>query len=389
MRPAIVIIGGGISGLTAGIALARRGLAPVIYEQAPELEEVGAGVTLWANAFRALEAIGLAGEVLALAGGFTGGGVKRRDGTWLMHQRKDIMLGRWGSALASTHRAELQQLLAAEIDPAGIHLGARCTGFRYTARGVAAQFEDGREAQADLLVAADGVHSVIRGQLFGDAPLRYRGYTAIRGITPAGSVPLPADASETWGRGCRFGLGPTSGDRLTWFATWNAPPGSGVGGGRERLLRLFGDWHEPIRHVIEATPPDGIVQTDIYDRRPARTWTRGRIALIGDAIHPMTPDLGQGACQGIVDAVTLAGCVAATGDLRAALLSYQRQRRRNAAITTMIARTMASTGQRHGRYSCAARDAMITALPLPVLLRQLDLVIGRPQARPAGHRRAD
>jgi 2-polyprenyl-6-methoxyphenol hydroxylase-like FAD-dependent oxidoreductase len=376
MRPAIVIIGGGISGLTVGIALVRRGLEPVIYEQAPELKEVGAGVTLWANAFRALESIGLSGEVLRLAGGFTGGGVKRRDGTWLMHQRKDIMLGR--SALASMHRGELQHLLAAEIDPSMIHLGARCTGFRYTAGGVAAQFEDGRDVRADLLIGADGVHSVIRGQLLGDAPLRYRGYTAIRGITPAGSVPLPADASETWGRGCRFGVGPTSGDRLTWFATWNTPPGSGAGGSREHLLGLFGDWHEPIRRVIEATPADSIVRTDIYDRRPARTWARARVALIGDAIHPMTPDLGQGACQGIVDAVTLAGCVAEADDLRSGLLGYQRQRWRNAAITTMVARTMATTGQRHGRFSCAARDAMITALPLPVLLRQLDLVVGRP-----------
>jgi len=295
-----------------------------------------------------------------------------------MHQRKDIMMERWGSALASMHRGELQQLLAAEVDPATIHLGARCTGFRYTAGGVAAQFEDGREVQADLLVGADGVHSVVRDRLFGEAPLEYRGYTAIRGITPAGSVPLPADASETWGRGSRFGLGPTSGERLTWFATWNTPAGGGAGGSREHLLGLFGDWHEPVRRVIEATPADSIVRNDIYDRRPSRTWARARVALIGDAIHPMTPDLGQGACQGLVDAVTLAGCVARADDLRAALLSYQRQRWRNAAVTTMIARTMASTGQRHGRFSCAARDAMITALPLPVLLRQLDLVIGRP-----------
>ena len=384
MRPAIAIIGGGISGLAAGIAFARRGLAPVIYEQAPELKEVGAGVTLWANAFRALESIGLAGEVLQLAGGFTGGGVRRRDGTWLMHQRKDILMDRWGSGLASMHRGELQQVLASAVDPAAIHLGARCTGFRYIAGGVAAQFEDGREVPADVLVGADGVHSVIRGQLFGEAPLRYRGYTAIRGITPPGSVPLPADACETWGRGCRFGLGPTSGERLTWFATWNTPAGSGAGGSREHLLRLFGDWHEPVRRIIEATPADSIVRNDIYDRRPARTWTRGRVVLIGDAIHPMTPDLGQGACQGIVDAVTLAGCVAGAGGLRASLLSYQRQRRGNAAITTMVARTMAATGQRDGRFSCAARDAMVTALPLPVLLRQLDLVVGRPQAQPPG-----
>jgi 2-polyprenyl-6-methoxyphenol hydroxylase-like FAD-dependent oxidoreductase len=387
MGPRIVIIGGGISGLTAGVAFSSRGLEPVIYEQASALEEVGAGVTLWVNAFRALESIGLAGEVLRLAGGFTGGGVRRRDGTWIMHQRKDILLGRWGYALASMHRAELQRLLAASIDPAAIRLGARCTGFRQSAGAVTALFEDGREVQADLLVGADGVHSVVRRGLFGDAPLRYRGYTAIRAMTPAGSVPLPADASETWGRGCRFGLGPTSGERLTWFATWNTPPGSGAGGSRQHLLGLFGDWHEPIRWVIEATPADSIVRTDIYDRRPGRTWTRGRVAVIGDAIHPMTPDLGQGACQGIVDAVTLARCVAEADDLRAGLLSYQRQRWRNAAVTTMIARTMAATGQRRGRLSCAARDAMVSALPLPVVLRQLDLVVGRPRARQPGSRR--
>ena len=388
MQPAIVIIGAGISGLTAGAAFARRGLRPVIYEQASELGEVGAGVALWPNAFRALDSIGLAGEVVRLAGGLTGGGVKRPDGTWLLHQRKDILEGRWGCAIATLHRAELLRLLAARIDPATIHLGARCTGFWHTADAITAQFDGGYEVRADLLVGADGVHSVIRSGLLGDAPLRYRGYTAIRSVTPAGSVQLPADASETWGQGCRFGLGPTGGERLTWYATWNAAPGSGAGGSREHLLRLFGDWHDPIPRVIEVTPEDAIVRTEIYDRWPARTWTRGRVGMIGDAIHPMTPDLGQGACQGIVDAVTLAGCVAGAGDPGAGLLSYQRQRRRNAVLTTMIARSMAATGQLHGPFSSVARDAMITALPLPVLLRQLDLVMGRPQAaRPRRLRR--
>jgi 2-polyprenyl-6-methoxyphenol hydroxylase-like FAD-dependent oxidoreductase len=387
MRPSIVIIGAGISGLTAGVAFARRGLRPVIYEQAPELGEVGAGVALWANAFRALDSIGLASEVVRLAGGLTGGGVKRPDGAWMLHQRKDILEGRWGCAIATLHRAELLRLLASRIDPAAIHLGARCTGFRHAADAITALFDGGYEVRADLLIGADGVHSVIRNGLLGYAPLRHRGYTAIRSVTPAGSVPLPADASETWGRGCRFGLGPTGGERLTWYATWNAAPGSGAGGHREHLLGLFGDWHEPIRRVIEVTPGDAIVRTEIYDRWPARTWARGRVAMIGDAIHPMTPDLGQGACQGIVDAVSLAGCVAEATDLRAGLLSYQRQRRRNAAITTMIARTMAATGQLHGRFSCVARDAMITALPLPVLLRQLDLVVGRPPAAESPRRR--
>src|SRR5690349_8110105 len=185
-------------------------------------------------------------------------------GGWCTSARRSCWTG-GGSAVATAHRAELQRLLAAQVDPAAISLGACCTGFKYAANGVAVQFEDGREVRAGLLVGADGVHSVIRSQLFGNAPLRYRGYTAIRAITPAGTVPLPGEASETWGRGCRFGLAPTSGERVTWFATWNAPAGGDAGGTRQDLLSRFGDLHEPIRRVIEATPADSIVRTDIRD----------------------------------------------------------------------------------------------------------------------------
>jgi 2-polyprenyl-6-methoxyphenol hydroxylase-like FAD-dependent oxidoreductase len=129
--------------------------------------------------------------------------------------------------------------------------------------------------------------------------------------------------------------------------------------------------------VIEATPEDAIVRNDIYDRWPARTWTRGRVALIGDAIHPMTPDLAQGACQAIIDATTLADCLAKGGDPRAALREYQRRRWRNAARTTLLARSAGSMGQWHGRLTCASRNAVLRATPLSLQLRQLDLVIGR------------
>jgi 2-polyprenyl-6-methoxyphenol hydroxylase-like FAD-dependent oxidoreductase len=202
-------------------------------------------------------------------------------------------------------------------------------------------------------------------------------------LTPAGSVPLPADASETWGRGIRFGLAPTSGGRVIWYAAWKAPPAAADDGGvPQHLLRLFGDWHEPIRAVLEATPSHTTVRKDVYDRLPGRTWTRGRVALIGDAIHLMTPDLGQGACQAMVDAVTLADCLAQAGRLDAALADYQRQRWRNATLTTVLARTFGRMGQADRHLSCAARDALVRALPLPVQLRQLDLVVGRPLARP-------
>jgi 2-polyprenyl-6-methoxyphenol hydroxylase-like FAD-dependent oxidoreductase len=377
MGPKIAIIGGGIGGLTAAVALARKGLAAEIYEQAPVLEEVGAGIGLWPNAMTALESIGLSGKVEQLAVTVTRQGLRRSDGTWLMCFPADLMEKRWGAGFVVVHRAELQQLLAAEFGSSAVHLGARCTGVEDGNGAVTARFADGREVRADVLIGADGVHSAVRTALFGPAPLGYRGYVTVRGITAQGSVPLPADGTETWGRGARFGLGPTSGQRIIWYATWNAAAGGKDDGDTAaRLRELFGGWHDPIPAVIEATPETTLIRNDIYDRRPTRTWSRGRAALIGDAIHPMTPDLAQGACQAIVDATTLATCLAASRDSRAALREYQQRRWRNAALTTLMARTMGAMGQWEGRIPCTARNTLTRAIPLSLQLRQFDLVLG-------------
>ncbi|HXP22350.1 MAG TPA: FAD-dependent monooxygenase [Streptosporangiaceae bacterium] len=375
-------MGGGIGGLTAAVALARQGLAAEVYEQAPDLAEVGAGVGLWPNAMTALEPIGLAGKVARLAVPVPRHGVRRSDGTWLMSFPGELMVERWGAGLALVHRAELQQLLAAELDPSAIHLGARCTGVEDGDRAVTARFSDGRVARADVLVGADGVHSAVRAALFRPAPLRYRGYITVRGVTVAGSVPPPVDGAETWGRGARFGLGPTSGNRIIWWATWKeAAGGQNDGETAARMLELFGSWHDPIPAIIDASPKTAVIRKDIYDRRPTRTWSRGRVALLGDAIHPMTPDLGQGASQAIVDATTLAACLAASRDSRAALREYQQRRWRNAAINTLMARTFGTMGLWDGRIACAARNSLARVMPLSLHLRQFDLVLG--DTRPA------
>jgi len=379
--PQIAVIGGGIGGLTAAIALTRRGLDVDVYEQAPALKEAGAGVGLWPNAMAALASIGLAGRVARLAVEVAGQDFRRPDGTLLMRLSAELMERRWGAGFFLVHRAELHQLLAAELGSAVIHLGARCTGFRCGSWGVTVQFADGREAGADILIGADGVHSTVRAALFGPGRLRYRRYTAIRSVTPAGSVPVPRGNCETWGRGARFGLAPATGGRINWYAMWNAVTARAGDDTAARLRAVFGGWHDPIPAIIEATPPATLIRNDIYDRRPTRTWTRDRVALLGDAIHPMTPDLAQGACQAIIDATTLAACLADACDPRAALLEYQRRRCRNAAVATRLARQLGAVGRWDGRVTCAARDALMQAIPASLLLRQLDVVLaGAPRA---------
>ncbi len=374
----MVVIGCGIGGATTAVALTAPNVDVEVYEQAPELTEVGAGVGLWANALRALETLGLSDDVLSLSGGPVGTGVRRPDGQWLLRLPREVMEARWGGGFVSVHRAELHALLVAELDPATIHLDARCTGFAQKNGKVQVRFDHGEEIEADVLVGADGVHSVVRAGLSGPAPLRYRGYSNWRGVTPAGSVPLVAEGMDTWGRGGHFGMQPTSGGRILWYAGRNADEG-GRDDDRihEQLLDMFGSWHDPIPAVIEATPKESLVRNDIYDCWPSRAWNRGSIVLVGDAIHPMTPDLGQGACQAIIDGATLARCLREHYDVPRALRAYRRTRYRNAAIAVFFSRTWGAAGQLEGRRTCALRDRLVKAMPLSLQLLQLDLVIQR------------
>jgi 2-polyprenyl-6-methoxyphenol hydroxylase-like FAD-dependent oxidoreductase len=377
-----VVVGGGIGGLTTAVALRRVGIGVEVFEQAPALGEVGAGMGLWPNALREFGTLGLGDAVLALAGGPIGIGLRAADGRWHMRQSADEVLARWGAAFACVHRAELHALLVAQLDPATIHLGARCLGFEQRgAEGVAVRFEDGREVQADVLVGADGVHSILRTTMSGRARLRYRGYANWRGSTTPGSVPRLSEGMDTWGRGGHFGLQPTSGERILWYCGLNTAAGETDGpDARARLLEAFGGWHEPIRAVIEATPDSALLRNDIYDCWPSRTWNRGAVALVGDAIHPMTPDLGQGACQAIVDAAALAACLAEISDVPRALHAYRRRRARTAALAMLFSRYWGGAAQWDGRLTCALRDAMMAAMPLSLQLRQLDLVLQRPAA---------
>ena len=372
----IVIAGGGIGGLTTAIALARVGIEVDLYEQASAFREVGAGIGIAANALRALELLGLGGDLDAQSIPALQGGLRDASGRVLLAMPLDEISRRIG-AIAVLHRADLLNLLVSHVNPASLHLGRRCIGFTEHTEGVTAEFADGSALRADGLIAADGLKSAVREQLFGKSTMRYAGYTAWRAVVDfPGSGDL--QLGETWGRGRRFGIVPMSAGRVYWFATRNAPEGEKDPPGRakEALSEQFAGWHPPIAALLAATGEDSILRNDIYDIDPLPSCARGRVALLGDAAHAMTPNLGQGACQAMEDAVVLAACLKKAGQVAPAFAEYAHRRAKRTRQILLGSRRFGVIAQMENRTLCRIRDFAIHMTPGAVASRQTRALLG-------------
>src|SRR5215472_5755384 len=343
--PEALIAGGGIGGLVTAIALQRAGMNVSVFERVKQQQEAGAGLTLWANAMHALQQIGLPDLLPSIGQPLSRSCILSWQGKILSEAPMKALAERYGTPLVAVHRADLLAALLKAVGNNVVQSGVACTGFRQDEKAVHLQLASGEEVTGDLLVGADGIHSSMRAHLFGAAKPRYAGYSAWRGvasITPEGWNEQVT--TETWGNGKRFGLVPLSQGRIYWYATLNAPEGTPdpQTGRKGRLLKLFSTCHAPVPAVIEATDDDAILHNDIYDLPPLTHWSRGRVTLLGDAAHAMTPNLGQGAGQAIEDALALATCLTREFSVSSALQAYERQRLRRA---NAIARRSQRLGQ--------------------------------------------
>lgn len=374
-----IIIGAGVGGLCAAIALRRVGIEATVYERSSRLVEIGAGLSLWANAMKVFDRLGLSREVLDVSVPGTIGDIRTWQGRLLAEIQSERLAKRYGAAHIALHRADLQAVLLRALGEGHVQLGARCTGFSQDASGVTARFEDGRVVRGSFLVGADGIHSVVRGQFMGNRLPQYAGYTAWRGVTPFEHSTLPPGIGiETWGRGRRFGITHISRGRVYWFATKNAPDGEPDGPeGRKADLRvLFRGWHEPIEAIIEATEEEAILRNDIYEHRTLRRWGEGRVTLLGDAAHAMTPNLGQGACQATEDALVLARCLRREPDVARALRRYEARRIPRTAAVALQSRLFGRFSQLQNSAACALRDNITRLTPAPIRVKQLEWIVG-------------
>jgi 2-polyprenyl-6-methoxyphenol hydroxylase-like FAD-dependent oxidoreductase len=366
----IGIVGGGIGGVATAVALHQFGFNAVVYERSARLHEVGAGMMLWPNATRVLQELGLLEDVLARSGRNTNFLVRTSSGEILMN----IALGKFDVPAVCMRRADLLSVLLTALPQECLRLGCELQRLKQQRNKVRLYFKDGRMEEHDAVVGADGIRSQVRSELFGISDSIYRGYMVWRGLARyEGAAITPGFNSESWGTGKRFGILNTGHRRFTWYATANVPSHhvDAHCGRKRELQKLFAGWHEPIADFLETTDEGEILKNGARDCAPLQQWGIGMVTLLGDAAHPCTPNLGQGGCMALEDALVLAKCVERETFLQGALRRYESLRFNRTKHIQQRSLLIGHIGQWQKGLFVTGREMVTRMLPAKLIERNL------------------
>jgi 2-polyprenyl-6-methoxyphenol hydroxylase-like FAD-dependent oxidoreductase len=374
----VLIVGGGIGGLTTALALRRAGIDSIVVEQAPELREVGAGISLWPNAINSLRRLGLGAAVEGAGCTVTESHTRSWRGALLHSLPVSQLETRFGAPLVMIHRAALHAALLDPLDEDMIRLDSRCVGLEQDDERARIHLADGTVLTGLVAVGADGLRSVVRSMMLGDGPprsLSLRSWRAVATVDP--SLADQVSTGESWGRGSVFGAQRLPHGQVYWYAAARAGEGDPITRGTEKqdLLHRFSDWHSPIRNLIDATENDAILRNDLFDRPAPRSLAFGRVALLGDAAHPMLPYLGQGACQAIVDGETLAEALSEDVGPRG-LDVYSRRRVAPVVRAVVQSRRMAQVAHIRNPVGVGLRRALLRTTSTKATLSRLGPIVG-------------
>lgn len=372
MKQKIIILGAGIAGLSAAIALKKAGHEFVIFESAPELQPVGAGLALAANAIRSFHQLHVAEDVIQAGRKLSGMDILDEKGKIITTTNTQRLAEKYGLGNYAIHRAALQEILLRHTGPEHVILNKKATHVEQQGDKVQVYFSDKTVEEGDFLIAAEGIHSPVRQQLAPRSQPRYAGYTCWRAVTS-----YPADpgmqASETWGTKGRFGIVPLVDDKVYWFACVSAKPNDPVlrAWNVKDLAENFKAYHAPIEPILNHTSDEQLLHNDICDIKPIRRYAYEKILLVGDAAHATTPNMGQGACQAIEDAACLAHLLAAGHDLAYAFVTLEKLRMKRTHWIINRSRSAGKLAQMTNPLVSRIRNQLLRTIPDRVNEQQL------------------
>jgi 2-polyprenyl-6-methoxyphenol hydroxylase-like FAD-dependent oxidoreductase len=367
------IIGGGIAGLTTAIALQRLGIQVTIFEATSVVRSLGAGLLLAANAMQAFDRLGIAHEVVVHGRQLDAFAILDQQGHIITRTDTHRVSMRYGIHNFTIHRADLHQVLLNQLPSNAIRTGKRAIGLTEQPDGVTVHFEDGTSHQTDYLLVADGIHSPLRGQLLADWAPRYAGYTCWRAVVhwPGNTF---HEATETWGSQGRMGIVPLANDQVYWFACVNAPLQDPQMRQQTTsdLAKRFASYHTPIPDLLTHNPDQGLLWNDIIDLKPLARYAFGRTLLLGDAAHATTPNMGQGACQAIEDAVVLADELKRHQMPQQAFVGFEARRLVRTHYITNTSWRLGQIAQTTNPLLVSLRNGVLRRLPKRLIERQLE-----------------
>ncbi|WP_186763793.1 FAD-dependent monooxygenase [Planomicrobium sp. CPCC 101079] len=369
----IVIIGGGIGGLCAAAALQKQGISVQVFDANPEFLPVGAGIGIGSNAMHALADLGIGEEVFRKGYVLQSLVFQNKNGKLLKSIDFLALSEKSGQKNITIHRAHLHRTFIDTLIPGTLHYRKKCISVEQDSERVTAFFADGTHIEADLLIAADGIHSPIRQKILPKSKPRYAGYTCWRGISDNLGKVEEFTSRELWSTKGRFGVAPMKDGKIYWFACVNSPARNPLHQNLapQEVAKLFSHFLESISHIIRTTLPKNMLHHDIMDIKPLARFVYGKVVLLGDAAHATTPNMGQGAGQAIEDAICLANGFEQFADVEQILRFYEEKRVARTAKVIRLSRQIGAAAQLQSLPLAAARDFLFSLIPSVVLQRRL------------------
>lgn len=366
------IIGAGIGGLTTAVALEQKGIEYEVFEKAPVLMEVGAGIWLAPNALYVMDSLHLLQEIQAAGNKIDRFTVGQSDLSVLTDSHQESFEEIFGYSTIAIHRAKLQKLLLDQIPKEKVKLGKNFSSFNLLNNDkLEIKFKDGTSTVTDYLIGADGINSAVRRQLFPKSHIRYSGQTCWRGVSDfVLEKEFTNRGLELWGNQIRFGFSKIAQAKVYWFAVAlsSARGNDDAEVVEEKLLKMYNNFHPLINQIIASTDRTKILRNDINDLQPMKQWYKGNVCLIGDAGHATTPNMGQGGAQAIEDAYYLSNLIASTPNEN---VFHSFQNKRKAKVNAIVKQSWMTGKMAHWKYGRGFRNFMMKNIPKKMMEKKM------------------